>query len=218
MKFTILIFLNIGLVFGTLICIQDSTRKFDGDSEFYNIENCNNEEIFYTVHKTPDARIKVLRAKKNKIEILANRDLASCPEVEDIDLSENLIVDISRGDFTETRKIKRLNLSKNRISELGYQIFELLQQLEFVDLSYNQIKELGRSTFKGLHQLHKIDLSNNKINRIELNAFQCLSRLKDLDLKENNCIERNPSLLHGNDGGINDFLITNSRCTPYRLK
>jgi Leucine-rich repeat (LRR) protein len=212
MKAFIFLLLNFGLAFGDY-CFNNQAKEYDGLGT-YDIEGCANTEIFMMKYKFSNDSIKILKARRNKIDKLDYEDFAVMYNVEEVDLSENRITAVDdRIIFINCKEIKKLNLSKNKIAELDYSPFAYLQDLETLDLSDNQLTEIKRATFKNLLELQVINLSKNKISRIEMSAITNVPKLQNLDLMENVCIDESFEFKNEDEvDAFNEKLII-SNCT-----
>ncbi|XP_055295916.1 uncharacterized protein LOC129565272 isoform X2 [Sitodiplosis mosellana] len=134
------------------------------------------------------------------------------PELRELILSHNQIIDLPRNSFTLNGlpKLHLLNLAHNNLSIIPFQIFQSLFALQELDLSSNRLmtfldnffiankalrvlnvhnntmEKVLKNSFQGLHQLQELDLSENHIITIDRNAFDSLAALQRLNLCRNN--------------------------------
>lgn len=134
------------------------------------------------------------------------------PELRELILSHNQIIDLPRNTFTANGlpKLNYLNLAHNNLSIIPFQIFQPLSALHTLDLSSNRLvtfldnffientvltvlnvrnntmEKVLKNSFQGLNQLIELDLSDNQIISIDRNAFDSLAALQRLNLCRNN--------------------------------
>ena len=105
--------------------------------------------------------LKLLLADKNKIALLHENFL--CDEVEEIDLSHNLLEKLPNSFFQPENKLTKLNLSNNRLTYLPDTIVTL-ESLTQLNARENQIETLPNHL--GDLPLKVLDLSHNKITKL----------------------------------------------------
>lgn len=117
------------------------------------------------------------------------------PELHELDLSHNQIVDLPRTAFVANTlpMLHVLNLAHNQLSILPFQIFQSLHTLEHLDLSCNELVTFLDNFFIENPALTVLNLRNNSIDRILKNSLYGLLHLIELDLSENHItsIDRN---------------------------
>lgn len=77
-----------------------------------------------------------------------------------------------------------LDLSDNVLSELSGYAFQHATSLQWLRLSGNIIKFIHKNAFFGLANLEWIDLSSNRLMRLNPGAFAGLVSLKELHLED----------------------------------
>ncbi|CAI2359108.1 unnamed protein product [Moneuplotes crassus] len=122
-----------------------------------------------------EEKLVKLVLKRNKICKIEN--LVSLPFLETLDLSGNIIKELSNLNTCE--RLRSLCLRNNIIDSI--QGLSLLKSLEVIDLSSNKIKKIEK--LEKCLNLVKINLSYNFITTIE--GLSNLSLLEDLDLSNN---------------------------------
>lgn len=131
--------------------------------------------LFHVPLLEGEEKLTKLSLKRNKITKLEN--LVSLPNLESLDVSFNVVREISNLNTLE--KLKHLNLRNNIID--GIYGLGLLHALESIDLSCNKIKKIER--LEKCINLKNLNLSGNFIHTIE--GLNNLSNLEDLDLSNN---------------------------------
>jgi Leucine-rich repeat (LRR) protein len=134
--------------------------------------------------------LKYLHVSNNRIQEI-NLQTTVMPNLEYLDLSQNLLISIKDKSFLNLTKLKHLNLSYNKLDlEIGFNnnsYFEGLTHIETLDLSFNEIKYLdSNKTFQYLVSLKYLNLSNNKLKSLDANVFVNFSLLHHLNLASNN--------------------------------
>lgn len=124
--------------------------------------------------------------------LLSNNVLESVPTVSvalnDMDLSNNSITQVSCSAFPMINSLLRLNLKNNSLDSLSSDSFCNLLTLRYLDLSGNKMVSLDSvaPSLQRLASLQYLDLSNNKIGPVNSsNALGTLATLFDLNLSGN---------------------------------
>ncbi|OQV21317.1 Relaxin receptor 1 [Hypsibius exemplaris] len=88
------------------------------------------------------------------------------------DISSNLIEHIAENTFEATPQLEELSLANNSLVELPENVFAPLHYLQFLNLSNNpHIKSLPMDIFKGLIRLDRLNLSGVSISNIHREMF-----------------------------------------------
>lgn len=126
--------------------------------------------------------LRRLEISKNHLEILNDDVFIGLINLEYLDLSGNLLYDISNwiGSLTE---LKTLILSTNDITVINHLTFQHLHLLEIIDLSSNRLNHIYSEAFLNLHNLKLLNLSHNHLKTIP-SALKLL-KLEILDLSFN---------------------------------
>ncbi|XP_054716428.1 chaoptin-like [Uloborus diversus] len=125
-----------------------------------------------------------LNFSKNYFTQTPTRSLASVRDtLRHLDLSLNLIENISVDSFSRLNKLQALNLSSNHISFLHEKSFHHLNNLLELDLSHNPLKAIANDEpFSSLTTLSSLHMRNTSL--ISITSLP-LPQLKYLDLKDN---------------------------------
>jgi Leucine rich repeat len=105
--------------------------------------------------------LKILYLNQNQIENLDFLVVLSSVEV--LDLSENLITNVSEGTFMTNQELDVLKLQSNRILMVDLKAFQPLKQISSLDLSFNPLAMLHAKTFCGLRNLTNLNLANTSL-------------------------------------------------------
>lgn len=153
-----------------------------------------------------------LYVEHNKIEYLAEDEFLKSENIDEINLSYNLIPFLNKSLLYITN-LRNANLSGNLLREFSMQEIYKLMKLRHLDLSYNRIEKLtGRhgviseipsmtllyqlllsnnllksldGTLAGLGNLRRLILSNNLLENIYAEDFERMEELEILDLSGN---------------------------------
>ncbi|NWV67040.1 LRC66 protein, partial [Malurus elegans] len=115
-----------------------------------------------------------------------------------LNLSNNLISELTLTTCTNLRNLETLNLSDNAIHTLTLDmgkiyrtVDHLLPALKVLSVERNNLNTVPRGL--GLLQsLQTVHMSSNAIQQIESKDFQNCSQLKDIDLRNNKIIKIHP--------------------------
>ncbi|KAF7656188.1 hypothetical protein LDENG_00045370 [Lucifuga dentata] len=102
-----------------------------------------------------------------------------------LDLSRNVLTELSPVSFGSLWGLTVLLLQQNNISRVADGAFINLQSLRKLDLSQNQISALGDGFSLGLSSLAELVLAHNRLTVLESRIFQNLDNLAKLDLSAN---------------------------------
>lgn len=101
-----------------------------------------------------------------------------------LDLSYNLITDISNTSYQGIEQLYGLNLECNRIGNLTKGIFSDLPSLRILNLAKNNIASIAQGTFDDVPDLHALRLDSNKISDVN-GLFSNLRYLLMLNISVN---------------------------------
>ncbi|PFX21360.1 G-protein coupled receptor GRL101 [Stylophora pistillata] len=102
-----------------------------------------------------------------------------------MDLSENRLFKINKRAFEDAVSLRSLDLSLNLLEEISSTALASLMALTTLSLRENRITAIDRDAFKGARKLQYLYLQNNLLEELPDNTFLGLSRLKVLDLQNN---------------------------------
>lgn len=153
-----------------------------------------------------------LYLEHNKIEYLAEDEFLKSENIDEINLSTNLIPSLNKSLLYITN-LRYANLSGNQLREFSMQEIYKLMKLRHLDLSYNRIEKLtgrhenvveipsltllyqlllGNNLLKsldgalaGLGNLRRLILSDNLLENIYAEDFERMEELEILDLSNN---------------------------------
>ncbi|XP_052685066.1 uncharacterized protein LOC128164975 [Crassostrea angulata] len=103
----------------------------------------------------------------------------------ELDLSYNLIQNITNVMFKGLNRLRYLNLQNNLIAMLDEFSFSRLESLRTLNLAFNQIHTINKMAFENLLSLAKLNLTGNKLKSLAPARFIALNKLEILDLSGN---------------------------------
>lgn len=112
--------------------------------------------------------------------------LADLPHLVDLSLVGCAIRDLSNVTFDGFERLRTLDLSRNLITELSEETSFNQTDLRALDVSHNLIRVIHGSPFRTLCSLEVLNLSGNAIDFIPVDSFRGLRALLTLDLADNN--------------------------------
>lgn len=118
------------------------------------------------------------------IRDLDNVTFAGLDRLRTLDLSHNLITELSEETFNQT-ELRVLDVSHNSIRTVHGSPFRNLCSLELLNLSGNAIDSIPMDTFSGLRALNALDLATNNITLLQSKMFAPLVSLQQLNLSKN---------------------------------
>uniref|UniRef100_A0AAY5K3I3 TIR domain-containing protein n=1 Tax=Esox lucius TaxID=8010 RepID=A0AAY5K3I3_ESOLU len=134
--------------------------------------------------------LSVLRLGNDCISVVSEKLLQSCSRTKKLDLSDNIISDLSESSFRSLKGLKYIRLDNNSLSSVP-NATRNLSTLKILDLSLNSIDNLNCLDFANLTGLLKLFLYSNKIQKLDSCVFQDLKSLKMLSLGGNSILTLN---------------------------
>ncbi|XP_031334252.1 toll-like receptor 6 [Photinus pyralis] len=103
----------------------------------------------------------------------------------DLDISHNLIPNITLNSFNSLQDLIKLNMANNLISAISIGSLDYLQSLIFLNMSMNKIEEVDFGTFGNLERLNTLDISNNGLSNFQESTLHGTKNLTHLYLSDN---------------------------------
>lgn len=141
-------------------------------------------------------QLKTLSIKRVE-EVLMKINFEKFTELENLDLSSNVISEVPKNAFKGNKKLKTLKLMNNYIDILNFETFSSLSELVTLDLSHNNLHTFDSRLFDDLKNLKYLNLSMNAITDLPLGAFKELKNLRILDLTSNDLVHLTMPMLVG---------------------
>ena len=88
-----------------------------------------------------------------------------------IDLSNNIIMTISKGCFMNLSHLHTINIQVNNISSAESRSFQNLKKIYLLDMSCNKLLFLFRNTFYNINSIDTLKLQHNLFNAINFHMF-----------------------------------------------
>jgi len=132
---------------------------------------------------------------QNRISILPQGLFNGVPNLDVLNLSHNIIQDLSSAHHIQLQYLTQLDLSNNIINALPITIN--LRNLEILLLNNNNITILPANVFSNLPKLLEINLTYNEITELPTNVFSKLNKLTELYLSNNQINDLQPGVFNG---------------------
>ncbi|KAK2920571.1 toll-like receptor 13 [Channa argus] len=139
-----------------------------------------NKGLLATVCKMPTLRRLDLSFNNNGS---LGTKLVTCSQLTDLDLSYNVMTELSKGSILSMKRLRSLKLETNLLTRVPEDI-RSLSSLEILNLSDNLISELGCEDFINT-SLTELYLNSSHIAKLDSCVFENLNDLKVLDLSHN---------------------------------
>ncbi|XP_063626383.1 protein artichoke-like [Cydia splendana] len=128
--------------------------------------------------------LKKLNLSHNSLDNIPDGTFDLFPNIESLDLSDNLFGTLDIMFFEGIKKLLYLNLANNRIASIDSS-FQKFRYLVTLDLSYNIIENLNAKDFAKLVNLQEIKLDSNGLHTIEKNFFKNMPSLTTISIQDN---------------------------------
>uniref|UniRef100_A0A915NYY0 Uncharacterized protein n=1 Tax=Meloidogyne floridensis TaxID=298350 RepID=A0A915NYY0_9BILA len=127
----------------------------------------------------------------NLIENISLNSLFNLNFLYIINLQQNNINQIfsTNNPVKSTISLEHLNLAQNLIESINSNIFNIFKSIRRLDLSYNKITSIEETSFNSLIFIESLDLNSNKLNKLPLNLFNnnyLNNSIKQINLALNN--------------------------------
>lgn len=130
--------------------------------------------------------LKTLRLRGNKLKMLTIMRLNNMPDLDDFDISQNIISDpLGPNSLPSINSLKDLDLSHNFINSIKTEALRGVKNLQSLILHHNQIDVIEDNAFLYLSNLIDLDLSHNRIVAVSSTSLAHLKKLISLDLNNN---------------------------------
>ncbi|KAK5650936.1 hypothetical protein RI129_001965 [Pyrocoelia pectoralis] len=106
-------------------------------------------------------------------------------ELIELDISHNLLTNITLNSFYGLQNLTKLTIDNNLITDISIGSFHYLQSLTFLNLSNNKMEEIDFGVLGNLEQLEKLDISYNRLNTFQEGTFHALKNLRQLSMSHN---------------------------------
>ncbi|XP_066257433.1 uncharacterized protein Lrt [Euwallacea similis] len=131
-------------------------------------------------------QLRILRLRANRISIPVITKVNPISTVEDLDMSENLLVGpLGPKTFPKMESLKDLQLSHNSLSSVKMGALQGLTNLTTLRLQHNLIDVIEDHAFIHLSTLVILDMAHNRIVAVSGASLAHLNYLQELDLRHN---------------------------------
>ncbi|XP_046143374.1 vasorin-like [Osmia bicornis bicornis] len=130
--------------------------------------------------------LRSLRMRGNRLSVSALSALRGLKILEELDLSNNLLLGpMGPNLLPQMPRLRLLTVSENELINVQQGALVGLRNLTYLSLSHNQIDVLEDHSFKYLSTLTRLDLANNRIVAVSSSSLAHLEKLTILDLTHN---------------------------------
>ncbi|XP_054653053.1 leucine-rich repeat and immunoglobulin-like domain-containing nogo receptor-interacting protein 2b [Dunckerocampus dactyliophorus] len=129
---------------------------------------------------------RVLDLSKNKLRTITPDNFSSFGQLEDLDLSDNLISVVETGSFRCQLALRSLNFRSNMLQLVPAGVLSGLTNLTRLDLSHNRLVVLLDHAFQDLRKLASLEVGDNELVFVSQRAFMGLTGLQSLTLERSN--------------------------------
>ncbi|XP_066581657.1 protein artichoke [Prorops nasuta] len=129
-------------------------------------------------------KLRIIELSHNHIHYI-NGVFARLPELTELYLSENNILEIPSNAFLGSVNLTVIYLQQNAIRRIDAKGLVSLTQLTELHLSNNYIEKMPREFLKHCENLSSLSLDGNKLRELQLGTFHNLNQLRELRLQDN---------------------------------
>ena len=122
------------------------------------------------------------------------KEVTKLSKLLNLDVSRNLVTNISPGLFIDLCFLYTLNVTGNFLKSIGDYSFQGLYTLPHLDLSEQKLSKIENKGFMNLIELHTLDLSNNELKELKSDWLSPLKVLYFLDISDNDFLHIDPLL------------------------
>lgn len=187
-----------------------------------------------SLHSLPNGeQVEVLKLDNNKnIKYLPENIANILPNLIEVSAKNAAIDTILPGDFEDLENLQNIDLSGNVLKIIEPETFDGLSALKNLDLSENEIEFIDEDAFGNLPQLQSLNLESNDITFLHPKTFENMPNLQTLNIDSNdipqlhkNLFKMNPNL-NEMKHSVKDFdftvittssTTTTTRRTPQRI-
>lgn len=152
--------------------------------------NCSLSGLNASVWSVGIEKMRILNISRNQLSDLDDvrwtvQNQVNISGLTTLDVSDNLVHDLSADTFRTLPVLGRLSLKGNGISTVHARAFTGLGNLEDLNLADNELLSLPNDALTPLESLQKLDLSGNQLQVLGARWFESLGRLRELDVSRN---------------------------------
>jgi len=110
------------------------------------------------------------------------------PNLKKLAVINSSLIAIKKNELKGFDQLEELNLSANVIEELPSEAFASIKNLKHLNMSHNALTNINDDLFAPENRVETIDFDHNKISKVSRKFFRNLKALKAANFKENECI------------------------------
>jgi Leucine-rich repeat (LRR) protein len=133
-------------------------------------------------------KLRTVDLSHNHIHYI-NGVFAHLPELRELFLSENNILEVPADGFTDSALLTVIYLQQNAIRRVDPEALLSLPNLAQLHLSSNFIKAIPKDWFTTSNKLTSLSLDGNRLEGLEPGTFRYVSSLRELRLQNNRLVE-----------------------------
>lgn len=136
--------------------------------------------------------LRELFLSENNILEISGDSFSNSPKLSVIYIQQNAIRIIESGAFSSSPELMQLYLSDNYIEVIDINVFSSCSKLTSLSLDNNHIAKIENGAFRNNYRLKELRLQNNKLTKILRTQFETLPDLLELHLQNNAIMEVEP--------------------------
>ncbi|XP_061743011.1 leucine-rich repeat and immunoglobulin-like domain-containing nogo receptor-interacting protein 1-B [Nerophis ophidion] len=153
--------------------------------------DCNAQERSVVCHRRRMATLpegiptetRLLDLSTNRLKLIGPEEFINYPQLEELQLNENVISSIESGAFSNLMNLRTLGLRNNQLKLIQLGVFTGLNNLTQLDISENKIVILLDYMFQELYNLRVLEVGDNDLVFISPRSFHGLSNLETLNIE-----------------------------------
>ncbi|XP_061831352.2 leucine-rich repeat and immunoglobulin-like domain-containing nogo receptor-interacting protein 1-B [Nerophis lumbriciformis] len=153
--------------------------------------DCNAQERSVVCHRRRMATLpegiptetRLLDLSINRLKLIGPEEFINYPQLEELQLNENIISSIESGAFSNLMNLRTLGLRNNQLKLIQLGVFTGLNNLTQLDISENKIVILLDYMFQELYNLRVLEVGDNDLVFISPRSFHGLSNLETLNIE-----------------------------------
>ncbi|XP_043651502.1 uncharacterized protein LOC122618968 [Drosophila teissieri] len=159
--------------------------SLDNFNQLRQLDLCNNSlEVIplSLVDNNKSLPLVTLDLSCNKFRQISTNFFAQrLPQLKNLNLAHNELLNISRESFYNLLQLQTLVLSHNNISDIDYETFLALPNLQYLDLSHNRLSGSAIRALQGIPDLVSLSIAYNPDVGVAMQEFVASWSLKELD-------------------------------------
>ena len=133
----------------------------------------------------------------NDLSGIEKDSFSGFPDLQELDLRNNLLTKICPGTFAQLENLLELSLGGNMLHQIQGETFSGLVNLKSLELESNVLTKIDPGAFEGLANLTELNLHSNMLTQIQSGTFRGLVNLHKLRLWNNMLVDIQPGTFKG---------------------